>query len=970
MGCPVSDSADDLTLAGSSSGDSAPRMRASTIEPGAVVGRHVVLQRIGAGGMGVVFAAYDPELDRKVALKLLLPETGGDSGRARLLREAQALARLAHPNVVGIHDVGTVSEQVWLAMEFVQGQTLGRWLDTPRSWREVLEVLRSAGEGLAAAHAVSLLHRDFKPDNVMVGDDGRVRVMDFGLARVDAKAASLGSEPSQSAEVPDEAPSHSSATSVTKAGTVVGTPGYMAPEQFANVELTAAVDQFAFCVTLWEALYGERPFAGRSPLEIAASVIEGRLRSPTKGRAVPGWLRCACERGLLAEPTQRWPSMIALLDTLAKGRMRAGVRKGLVTVGVLALLVAGVEARRRWDIAQRTSACEATGAEVGAAWNDERKQALHAALVATGVSYAPATADKVMPWLDRQAVAWSEARVEACLDADVRGRWDAETLDRSLWCLDERRMQLESLIDELTLADAEVLRGAVTAAAGLASVAACRDAEILEGVTPPPPADREALRDVRADVVRAKNLQQAGRYDKGLELTRGALARAEALAWPPLVAAARMRLGWLLDKSGAYPEAEAELERAYFQAIKGVAPEVAFEAALGLVDVVGVQSARHADGLRWARLADAALEDVPDGEHLLRARLLDNLAAVHEEAGEYDEAKALYEQFLAIMEATLGPEHPLVAMGLNDLANVHYAMGAHEQAAPLYERARAILEAALGPEHLDVASNLNNLAAIREGDGDHEGAKRLYERALAIREAALGPQHPDVATSLNNLATVHEAIGDSDEAKVLYGRAVAILEATVGPQHPRVAVSLSNLANIHVSTGDYDEAKVLHKRACAILEAALGPEHPHVATGLNNLAKALEETGEYDEAKPLHERALVIWEAALGPEHANVAYSLLGLARVALAQHRPVDALPLAVRAVAIVEKGSVSVRLLAQARHVLARALWEAPVDGGRDPQRAVALAEQARDAFRGAGSAKELAVVEQWLGEHRSEP
>jgi len=915
----VTDAWDDATQVGLPDAEPTVRSRASVVEPGSVVGRHVVLHELGAGGMGVVYAAYDPELDRKVALKLLLPGAGGDIARLRLLREAQALGRLSHPNVVGIHDVGTVGEQVWLAMEFVQGRTLQQWLETPRGWREVLEILRNAGEGLAAAHAAGLLHRDFKPDNVMVGDDGRVRVMDFGLARAHAGAGASATD------LPQWSPEASSslASTVTRVGAIVGTPSYMAPEQIGSKELSAAADQFAFCVTLWEALYGERPFHGSSPMELVAHVLEGKLRPPQRARAAPGWLRRVCERGMAVEPAQRWPSMSALLDTLAKGRTRAAVRKGLVGAGVLALLGAGIEAQRRWDRAQVTEACEASGDEVEVAWSVEREQKLHDALVATGVSHASATADRVTPWLERQALAWREARVEACLDTHVRGRWDAETLDRSLWCLEERRMALQSLVDELTLADADVLHKAVIAAAGLASVAACRDETVLEILIPPPEADREALRAVRADVVRAVNLDRAGRYDRGLELARGALARAEALAWRPLVAAARFQLGTLLQRSGAYPEAEAELERAYFDAAKGVAPDVAVDAMTGLAFVVGVSSARHVEGRRWARLADVALEDAPDGEQLRRAQLLVTLALIDGETGAYSEAKQLLEQAVAIREAALGPEHPQVAYSLDSLAAAHYGAGAYDEAKALYERSIAIREAALGPRHPQVAYGLNSLAAVHYGAGDYDEAKRLYEQALAIWQETLSPEHPDAARGLNNLAAVHEALGAYDEAKRLYERALVILEAALGPEHPSVASSLGNLAIVHEALGDHDEARRLHERALAIREKTLGPDHP------------------------------------------DLAYSLVGLAKVALAQHRPRDATPLAERAVTLGEQGGVAAELLAEARFALARALWEAGDAEGRDQGRARRLAEQAREAYRVAGESgvEDLAEVDGWL-------
>jgi tetratricopeptide (TPR) repeat protein len=566
---------------------------------------------------------------------------------------------------------------------------------------------------------------------------------------------------------------------------------------------------------------------------------------------------------------------------------------------------------------------------VEVAWNAEREQTLRDALVATGVSYAATAADKVTPLLEQQAQTWREARVEACLDAEVRGRWDTDMLDRSLWCLEERRMQLESLVDELTQADADVLHKAVSAATGLVSPAACRDEAMLEALVPPPPAAREALRVVRADVVRGGNLALAGRYDKGLEVARDALGRSEALGWAPLVAAARLQLGSLLEKKGAHAEAEAELGRAYFDAVRGVAPKVAFEAATELVYVVGVSQARHAEGRHWAQLAEVALADVPDGEHLRQASLLINLANLHHATGDYDEAERLHEQALAIREDALGAEHPLVATSLNNLANVHAATGRFDEAKRLYQRVLAIREAALHPEHPHVANTLNNLANIHTSMGDHQAAKVLHERTLAIRQRVLGPEHRDVAASLGNLAIVHEAIGDYPTAKALHVRGIAILEAALGSEHPEVANSLENLGNVHVATGDYDVATELYARALAIRETSKGAEHP------------------------------------------SVAISLMGLANAALAQHRPDDAMPLAQRALALREKGRVGAMPLASARFALARALWDVPAAAGGDRVRALILAAQARDAFRALGKseANNLAEVDAWLAAHAPE-
>ena len=324
----------------------------SVLDRGDVIDRYVVLTLLGQGAMGVVYAAYDPELDRKVALKLLSPQAEGglgSAGRTLLLREAQALARLAHPNVVAIHDVGTHGEQVWIAMEFVAGQTLDAWAsERPRRWPDVLKILTDVSHGVAAAHAVGLVHRDLKPDNVMVDSTGRVRVMDFGLAH--GRAAEV---PETCATLESDAfrrPEASALSLVlTQSGAVNGTPAYMAPEQWSGDEASVATDQFGWSVMAWELLFGERPFAGTTMSELGAAVVAGRRRPPPRGRAAPGWLRRMIERGLAGDPSRRWPSMAALIAALERGQTRA--RRRMVTALLVGTAMAGavLGGVRQWN---------------------------------------------------------------------------------------------------------------------------------------------------------------------------------------------------------------------------------------------------------------------------------------------------------------------------------------------------------------------------------------------------------------------------------------------------------------------------------------------------------------------------------------------------------------------------------------------------------------------------------------------
>ncbi len=301
------------------------------------IGRYVVLRRIGAGGMGVVYAAYDPQLDRRVALKLLRTGVGLGEGeaRARLVREAQAIAQLSHPHVVAVYDVGTAAGgDVYIAMEFVEGDTLTTWLSRwERTWREVVDMFVDAGRGLAAAHAVGLLHRDFKPDNVLVGADGRVRVTDFGLAR------SLVTGGDDEAAAPrDLTPLR---VTLTATGAVMGTPRYMAPEQLAGKDVTAAADQFSFCVALYEAVFGHHPFLG----DTAAKVLDegARMRRPGDLRGAPAALLSVVTRGLDPVPARRFPSMSALLAEVGHA-VRPPRRRYVAIAGAAALVLGGAAA--------------------------------------------------------------------------------------------------------------------------------------------------------------------------------------------------------------------------------------------------------------------------------------------------------------------------------------------------------------------------------------------------------------------------------------------------------------------------------------------------------------------------------------------------------------------------------------------------------------------------------------------------
>ena len=945
------------------------------------VGRFVLLDTLGAGAMGVVYAAYDPELDRKVALKLLLPRAGGtsdDGARTRLVREAQALAKLSHPNVVAVHAVGTHGDTVWIAMEFVAGQTLAVWAASGRrGWSEVLPVLADVARGVAAAHKAGLVHRDLKPDNVMLGRDGRVRVMDFGLAHGrsaaagDDPAAARGDDP-QTDAVPRAQPglepmratgagldstlagaaelastlaaglarasipaggrgsapiSAALASPLTAMGTLQGTPAYMAPEQWQGREAQPSTDQFGWSVMAWELLYGESPFAGDSMATRSEAVLAGRRRPPPRGSRVPGWLRRALERGLATEPSRRWPTMSALLATLERGQQRARIRGAMVILAAAVLLGLGAEGYRRWGIARRVAACEVAGAEIDDVWHADARQRLRGAFTATGIAGAATTAEKVMPWLDGQAGVWKQARTEVCLNIDVRALWDADMVDRALWCLADRRREMASLITEFAAANASTVHKAVFVASAMKAVDPCLNEDMLRRLPTPPTQSREVIHEVHAKLARADALANASEFKEALAVATQAREQAEAaLAWPPLQAAALAHEGLLLERAGDFEAAEAVSTRAYFAAARSGAWDVAADSAIDLIHIVGHRKALHKDGLRWGEHAEVALVHAGDPLELAEAQRLNSLGNVYTMMGELAAAQTLLERALAIAERALGPVHPNVARTLGNLSIVHMHLGEHAKARPLLERTLAIHEQTLGPDHPQISLTLNNLAILSQLAGDYATARAMYERALASTERVLGPEHPEVAGYLNNLGNLLESTGAHAEARAMHERSLAITQKTLGPEHPDAAQSLFNIATVHVATGAYADAWTLL------------------------------------------ERALAIQEKALGPESLPVAATLDGLGQVRLAEERPQEALALLRRAVAIFDARDGGQEGEEMVHFHLARAL--VATDGDRAS--ALAMATKARDGLReyGPDQARALAEVELWLAEQARRP
>ena len=884
------------------------------LSEGIRIGRYIVLAKLGEGGMGVVYAAYDPTLDRKVALKFLLQ--GGSGGApllateacARFSREAQALARLRHPNIVAIHDVGEHEGSVWLAMEYIDGEPLSAWLEQRHSWAEVLDVMTPVAQALLAAHDAGLVHRDIKPDNIMVGSDGRVHVMDLGLAR----ALNDDSDELLSPSGKVEDLSHTLSTSVTRVGDILGTPAYMSPEQHSGSAVDARIDIFSYCVTLWEALMGERPFAGKTIEEIRANVLAGEVRPIPRdphSRSVPGWLRRLCRYGLEVSPDQRIPSMTVFLAEIARGRSRARNRALMIAAAGIALVSVLTVLYQYYDRRQEIAQCESASREVFAVWNDEVSDDIRLHFLSTSASYAPETVERTIPALDAYASSWREHRREICIRANVEDKLSRDLLDRALWCLEDRYQDFSALLTEFSRAnEEEVVRRAVVAVSRLSSLSTCTEERMLETLPPPPPREERARATaIRKLISQAYSMNLAGNYKASLELVQRGVAEARALGRQPLLASAQGLEGQILNELGSYEESEVASTEAYVGAFREQAWDLAASTAVSLVFNVGTRQARFEEARLWADLADVALSFTPAPQGLIRANYFHNYGLMYYHMGEYAMAKSLYAQAYEIRKDILGPGHPATATSEMLIANVLFAMGEL-------------------PE-----------------------AKVLYQDLLAHREATLGPNHPSVSTLLGNLAIVTAGLGDYAEADRLHERERAIAEKFKDPEHPEIARSLGNHARVVLAVGDYDRAKALHEREIAILEKTLGTEHPSMARALNNLADVYRATGEYERAGELYSQALAIREEVLGPEHPHLAYVHGSLGRLALDLNQPEEALSHLDHAIAIFDGHEGTQEGEIEAHFHLARALFEL---GARE--RAVAEAQLAVDGFRDLGAGK----------------
>ncbi len=922
------------------------RADGAPLERGTQVGRYVVLDVIGQGGMGMVYAAFDPDLDRRVALKLLRAREVSDEGKSRLMREAQAMARLQHPNVVAVFDAGVHQGRIYVAMELVSGMTLKEWLVTRRPWRDVVRVLLEAGHGLAAAHAAHLVHRDFKPANVLIGGDGRVRVTDFGLARAEGEVLPAPSSPPRLDAL--QSSSHSLSDPLTQVGSVVGTVGYMAPEQILSKPLDARTDQFAFCVCLWEALYGRRPFTGDTAAAVTQAVLDGALPEAPWGVGVPARVHALLLRGLDRDPANRFPSMDALLDALQRDP-RATLKRAAPWLAAAALLLTGF-AGFSWQRSRAASACQVYEQALAGVWDADARAKVRAAFELTKAPFAAPAFDSAARGLDAYARAWADARTASCEATHVQGRQSDEAFALREACYARRLEELAAVSSVLRDADAPTVERSVTVVYGLTPLSVCEDVSRLRA---------HAGRDVESDaegkvlrelVTRGKALVDAGRYAKALEVLEPAIAQAKGKR-PALHAEGELLASAVLQQTGKFADALVRMEAAFKLALAAGLDEVAARAAIAAVKVAGILE-RPGEARMWLDVSGALVERLGSDARLE----LDHLSAqgiALATVGKPAEAAKVQEQALAAAQKLYGADHPLMWKVHFDLGTSW--VGAHEwlKAVPSLERALEIKERAQGADHPEVALVLANLGTAYFFAGQPKPSRAALERALDIRERLLGPESPRLVPLLNNLGDTLAKSGDVEGARPALVRAIALADKTLGPRHGFAAAARISLAEAELSVGKAAEAGGLVDQVLAA-----NPPPAFTAEAFAVKAFVLLEQGKAKEAKAFAQSGVVAAEG-VGKASAELILPLTALGEALLQLKAEREALVELERALKVADETRAWPVHRADVQFPLARALLAT----GGDTQRALRLAAEAEGAWSSTPArAAALKTLEAW--------
>jgi eukaryotic-like serine/threonine-protein kinase len=836
--------------------------------------RYVLLERIGQGRFATVWAAYDPQLDRRVAIKLFHEQIGDEPSavaerQARQLAEAQALARLSHPNVVAVHDVQTFDLRgqgqdvagVFIVMEFLAGESLRDWMDRRRGgeaaqdWREVVAVFLEAGRGLAAAHERGLVHRDFKPSNVMFGADGRVRVLDFGLARADDRERG-GGRPR-----------------------IVGTPAYMAPEQHLGHDVDARGDQFGFCAALYEALYQRRPFPGRDRMTLAKAKLDGKVNAPPRATSVPAWVHAIVLRGLAVEPGDRFPNMTALLDEL--GRDPSLVRRRWL-LGVGSLLVAGLIAGSSYGLSRwgngASEACESPELELDGVWDPAVRAKIQRSFAATDLEFADEAFERVAAGLDGYTQEWTRLHREVCEATMVAKTQPVEAMAAQMLCLQRQLRRVAGITVTLEQADAKMIARAGDSVLSLEPPSICRSQVADARRERANSARRSDLLEIEGEVARAGVLAQLGSYEEAVVVAEQAVEQALALDDPGSAgraSLAQIRPLWYL---GRFDEAIAASERAVrWAALVGDHETVALAQIRSIRVYIGMDKYEVAEAV--ARLVGPLVENGRLGKDV-EAWYDFYTGILYGRLGRWDQAIARLEHGLALREQLHGPDHP-------ELAALHNTYGGTllRQRTDLigalthFREAQRLWELNFGPQYPELAAVYNNLGLVYLELDRLDDARDYLERAHAGFALGLGPDNPQLIGPNGNLAQIARVEGRSRDALALMERARELAVAAFGPENPTVAQTDFDLAEVWIALGELEQADEILERALAVRRRTAPDDVGTIVAFEMTLARCRLERGDRRGLRVTLERALAEFDGseldASPPKHSLYLRALL-----------------------------------------------------------------------------------------------
>ncbi|MEK7705183.1 MAG: serine/threonine-protein kinase [Myxococcota bacterium] len=921
---------------------------AAALPRGQTVGRYLLLEHLGSGGMGAVYVAYDPELDRKVAVKLLHPATTGDAGdqRQRLLREAQVMAQLSHPHLCPVFDVGTFGERLFVAMEYVPGGNLRHWLREQAPERDaIVRAFADAGRGLAAAHAAGIVHRDFKPDNVLRGDDGRVRVTDFGLARVQ-DTVELAGEPEAGAEArmtttaSTPAPHSVKHAPLTEAGMILGTPAYMAPEQRAGGTATTGSDQYSFCMALDEALHGHRARA-------TAAATKGRL---------PGRLRRVLDRGLRPDPGERYPSVNAVVTELDAYLRRTQLRligAGLGIVG--GVLTAALVAAR---ILSPAVTCDGEVHSRGL-WTAERQQTIATAFLASHLTYAASTHAAVSRQLESYLERWHEGYRDACEATAVRREQSEHVLDLRIGCLKEKLADVAALIDVLAAADATVVEHAQSAIAALPALAHCDSIAALGSRIPPVPgAMTTAVAALRTQLAQARALGSTGKLTEAKVLAQQTHAASMETTYLPVQAEAALVLaGALVDHreldaaSALYDEAMGAADAAHDDPLRAAA-------AVQLVGVLSSRTETTDAALAAGKRARRIIERLR-GDDTLLADLLQNESRALSKAARHAEALEAYQASIASRVRAGGD----VAESACRLAGIYSDLGRLDEAGAAYDACYQAVRRRLGDEHPRLMESLNGRAIIELQQGHFASGERLLRTFLRIGDRALGRDHAAMAPAYTNLGHALREQGRGEEALQAFNQALLRHRRARGADDPLSGVFIANAGLVAYDDQRWRDVDAAYLEALRILATAKKPAGYAFFTGNveTQLGDSLLAQGRAVEAKRRYRAALTHIEGSVGSHHPQLVLTLTGLGRSELALGEVKAARQVLARAVELARASGGSPFDLAAAQFAWVQAETAAGVPTAE--LRDVVVQSQATLRRAGTSTRPTLRAIDEWL-------